>query len=98
MATKQFTGKDSAEIVPLTFDFSAVLSTITSVSSVSVRIKSGIDVNVASMLEGAAQIQGTKVVQLVKAGVNGASYVVRAEVFSGAEKYVLSALLPVNEG
>jgi hypothetical protein len=94
--TQLLSAKDPAEIIPITFDFSSVVTTITSVSSVSVSIKTGIDATVATMIECTAQIVGTTVVQLIKAGLSDVTYTVRAEILSGTQKYVLAATLPVT--
>jgi len=96
MPSQQLTPKDPAEIIPVKFDFAALLSTITSVSSVSVSLKTGVDPNVATMKQGTEEISGTSVIQLIKNGVSGATYIVRCEVISGSEKYALAAILPVE--
>jgi len=85
-----------AEIIPIIFDFTAMLNTITSINSVSITVKTGIDANVSAMIEGVPQISGTSIIQLIKNGVAGASYYIRADVVSGAEKYALAAILPVE--
>ena len=93
---QQLTPKDPTEIIPIIFDFTALLSTITSISDVSVSVKTGTDINVGTMKQGVADISGTSIIQLIKNGVAGNTYIVRAEVISGSQKYVLAAILPVT--
>jgi len=93
---QQLTPKDPLEIVPITFDFTAILSSITSITSVAITVRTGTDASASAMIEGAAQISGLTVIQLVKNGVVGNTYIVRADVVSGSEKYALSAILPVE--
>lgn len=97
MATKQISSKDPAETILVVFDFSELLTVIDSIVGVSIALKSGADTNASGMLQGEPQFDGTKVMQLIKGGVNGASYKLRAEVATGPEQFVLTGILPVNE-
>jgi len=93
---KQFDSKAPAEIVPITFDFSALLTSIDSVV-ISVQIRVGADPNVASMPLAAPVINGGVVQQLIQQGVDGVEYSIRADAVAGMQKYALNGHLPVIE-
>lgn len=95
MTPQMFSPKTPNEIVPLTFDFSAVTDLVTAIVSLTISVVDGTDEAVAAMLDGAAQIQASSVVQLVKSGVDGVTYEVRCLAESGSERYELVGHLPV---
>ena len=91
----QLSPKDPAEIVPITFDFSALVTAVDSVT-VTCTVKTGTDAAAASMLDGSVVISAGRVVQRIKNGIDGVRYVLRADAVSGSERYALTALLPVD--
>jgi len=91
------TTKAPSEYITLRFKFSNLVSAIDTVESVSIQVASGIDPAVASMLVGNNSKNGTNVYQLVKGGVNGVVYIVRANIIRGTERFSLAAYLPVLE-
>jgi len=88
--------KAPAEVIPVTFDFKNLLSSIDS-ATVSVIVKTGTDSNPAALLYSSTQITGTQVRQLIQDGVNGVVYLIRVDAISGSEKYAGAAYLPVRE-
>lgn len=87
--------KTPAEIVPITFDFSEVIDAVTSVIALTLTVKSGTDASAALMLDGAAQVQGALVLQLLKNGVSGNVYELNCLVASGAERYEVTGQIPI---
>lgn len=95
---KKLSSKTSAEVVPVSFNFSKLTpgpSAIT-VDSVDVSVYSGTDTAVGAMKFGVPTIVGTTVIQLVQNGVHGVQYMVKAIVSYNLEKYEMASLLPVN--
>lgn len=93
----EFSPKDPAEIVTLTFQFANVATTTLSSPVVTVSHLEGIsDATPSSMVLGAATVVGTDVVQQIQGGVDGADYLVRCEVVSGFDKYVIAGVLKVR--
>lgn len=87
--------KAPQEVVPITFDFSRVVSSIDSVSTVTINVISGVDGGTGTMLFGASVISGTVVSQLIRNGLDGVFYRVQADILKGSEKYSLACDLPV---
>lgn len=80
---KRFDRKDPQEVVVLTFDFSAEAAAVSS-PVVTVAHDSGEpDAASASVPDGSPQVSGGKVLQRVKAGVDGANYVLRCTASDG---------------
>ena len=96
MTPHVFSSKTPNEIVPLSFDFSAVLTLVSAVASLTISVVDGTDADVATMLDGAAEIQGPIVVQMVRGGVDGVTYELRCLAANGAERYELVGQLPVD--
>jgi len=96
MATKVLSPKDAAEVIPVTFDFSNLVTTIDSAETTTVTTYSGIDATPSSLIQGDPIVSEPVIVQMIRGGVNGNSYKLRATIVSGSEKYVLSAILPVT--
>lgn len=96
MRITTFDPKAPAEVVPVTFDFSALTTSIDSVT-VSVTVKTGMDSNVATMPLGGYQISGGKVIQLIQNGVDQTVYLIRADITTGSEKYALAAYMKCEE-
>ncbi len=92
---KYISPKTPSEIIPVTFDFTSVITTVSAVVSLTVIVRAGADPDVAAMLQGAPQIQGPLVVQLIKNGVAGVTYELRCVVTGGDEKYELAAQMQV---
>lgn len=88
--------KAPAEVVPVEFDFSELMSSIDSVV-ISITVKSGTDAAVASMILGSEQITGTEVKQLIQNGVDQTVYLIRADATQGSEKYALGAYMKCEE-
>jgi hypothetical protein len=85
----QLSSKTINEVVPITFDFTNVLDTVTAIETITNTVVFGADPAAAAMLAGAAEIQGGQVVQLFQGGVADAVYEVLCLVTSGGEKYQL---------
>ncbi len=88
--------KDPAEVIPVTFDFSRLVSAIDSVITVEITVHDGIDANSSTMLLGSAVVDGSELTQMVRNGLDSVVYSIKAEISKGDEKYKLSALLPVQ--
>ena len=86
--------KDPAEKFAVSFDFSAEMTTITS-ATITVQTLRGTDVSPQDVLDGAAQISGTTVLQRVKDGTHKATYKLRCEATDGTETWVITQALPV---
>ena len=96
MTPHVFSPKSPNEIIPLSFDFSSVLSLVSAVASLTITVVDGTDPDVADMLDGVAEVQGPVVVQRVKNGVDGVTYELRCLAANGAERYELVGQLPVE--
>ena len=94
---KSLEPKDVGERYAIEFQYSSVLSAITS-ATVTVQLLAGTDATPDDLLDGAPQISGTSVYQRVKAGVSGCTYKLRCTATdsdTGNETYVLTASLGV---
>jgi hypothetical protein len=88
--------KDPAEQVVLTFDFSA-LSTSISAPVVTCEHKNGpTDATPSAMISGSPTVTGGTVLQLVVGGQAGTDYNLRCQVDSGSERFVLADTLKVK--
>jgi len=88
--------KTPAEIITITFDFSAIVKTL-SLPVIAIEVISGTDINVMSMLLGTPQISGKRVLQRIQAGIRGTVYKVSCLITSdGIEKFELSGELTVT--
>lgn len=88
--------KHPSEAFTLTFDFTRLTTGIDS-ASVSISVDSaGMDASPEAMLDGAAQIIGTTVLQRVRGGVDLANYFFAATAVSGLDIWSAEALLPVR--
>jgi len=91
-----FSTKDPSESIVVTFDFSALVSSI-STATVTNAADEGNDAAPASMLSGAPLVTGTKVSQRLVGGVAGCTYHLRCTVTDdGGNTYVLANTLPVS--
>lgn len=98
MSTETFDPKDPAEIVPLTFDFTALTDTPSSpVMSVARHSGTADASDLSLMLVGSPQVVGAKVLQKVQGGVDLANYKFRCDV-AGPDgcHWALAGLLPVQ--
>jgi hypothetical protein len=88
--------KDPVEIIPVTFNFGKLVSQIDT-AVVSISVIEGTDENVQSMILGQYQITGAILKQLIRNGVNGARYLIKAVVTdSGGLKYALACYMTVK--
>lgn len=85
--TKFITSKDPEEAYAIEFDFSSVLSSISTAEC---------SASDSAILNGAPQISGTSVRQRVYQGESGVDYPIRCKASDGIETYVLVATLPVR--
>ena len=88
------TEKDPAEKFAISFDFTALMASITT-ATVTVEVISGVDATPSTLLNGSPQISGTTVLQRVDDGVSGAVYRLRCLANNATESFVLVAALPV---
>lgn len=96
----KFDGKDPAELVVLTFDFSPDLApdeTVQAVRSLSITAAYNLDANPAALLNGAAVVQGNKVLQPIQGGIDQVDYTFSCTVTTNnpAKVLTLAGLLPV---
>jgi hypothetical protein len=88
--------KDPSEKVVVTFDFSAVASSV-SAATVTCEHKNGpADASPLSMISGSATVSGAQVLQLVVGGQAGTDYNLRCQVDAGSERFVLADTLKVK--
>ncbi len=88
--------KEPQEIIPVSFQFSRLVSAIDGVI-LSVSVKKGVDANPVGLLLGTAQITGTTVTQLIQLGVDDTAYLIKALISSGDFTYSLAAYLLVRQ-
>lgn len=88
--------KDPSESIVIEFDFVEELAAIDSAVTAIAIHGSGVDPDVASMLDGALQISGTSVLQRVRAGVPGVDYTLRCVATRGADVIVRADNMPVR--
>lgn len=96
--TKTLSSKAPDEIIPVTFEFSGLVTAIDSVLSIEITVQSGTDASPSALILGSPSVSGTDVTQLVQVGVDGVVYQIRALIQSGQLKYALKAYLPVDVG
>lgn len=94
-ATTMLPDKDPAESVVVEFAFDGELSEIDS-ATMAIALLNGADPDIAAMLDGALQIQGTSVLQRVSAGVDQVNYKLRCVATHGDDVRVRAAILPVR--
>jgi len=92
---KTISSKEAGEIISVIFDFSNIVTAISSVVSVTCAVHSGTDASPSAMVTALPSITGLTVVQLVTGGYNGNSYDLKATIISGSERFSLTALLPI---
>lgn len=89
--------KVPAEVIPVIFDYSNLLTAITSVVQIGITVITGVDPAVNTMLLGSATISGTNVVQLVRNGVAGVTYRLNCLVAVGSnERYQIDGDMAVK--
>lgn len=96
MNVKNIDSKDPSEIIPVTFDFGRLVTSIDSVTGVSVSVKGGVDEAVGNMKLGACQINGKQVTQIIRNGVDNVTYMIRADISSESFKYSLACYMAVK--
>ena len=89
--------KDPAEIITVSFDFSALSETV-SAAAVSAAWHDGTaDPAAQAIVSGAAQVQGAMVLQQIVGGQAGTTYRLRCQVdLPDGRRYVLATVLPVR--
>lgn len=87
--------KDPAEQITVTFDFSALLSSI-SAATVQCKVIFGADATPAAILSGSAVIAGNVVRQVVIGGVDSVVYSIRCQATGPEGVFVLAARLTVT--
>lgn len=95
-----WTAKDPEERFWLTFDFSAALDAGETIASntVAISVRSGSDATPTAVLDGAPSLSGASILQRVKDGVDGASYLLRCAATTSADRVlVLGGVLPVRQ-
>ncbi len=95
--TFELSAKDTTEIIPVLFDFTAVVGTDTiNTASVSVSVVTGVDATPSTILSGVALISGKLVTQWITLGLSGVLYHLRCTIVtSGGQTIVLPANIPV---
>jgi hypothetical protein len=88
--------KDPVEIIPVTFNFGKLISQIETVV-VTISVVEGTDNDVANMIFGSYQVSGSTLKQLIRNGVHGTRYLIKAVVTdSGGLKYALACYMTVK--
>ncbi len=95
MRIRKISDKAPEEIIPVSFDFTELLTSIDSVV-VSVSVNTGTDNNPGALLFSSAQIQGAVVTHLIQQGLTDVTYLIKATATSGDIKYSLACYLPVK--
>lgn len=96
MRIETLTETAPGEVIPISIDFKHLVSSIDSVI-ITVSVKQGVDANPIDSIVGSYQIVGTDIRQLIKAGLDGVVYLIRADITSGDLKYSGAVYLPVKE-
>jgi len=88
--------KDPAEIITVTFDFSALADAVSSPLITCTTIAGRVDASVQAMLSGDPQITDKKVLQRIIGGLDGNTYKIRCQANDAdGERWVLSGELVV---
>jgi hypothetical protein len=89
--------KDPTEIVIVTFDFSAIATTVQS-PEIAATLHSGVaDETPQAIVSGSAQVDGATVLQQIAGGTAGANYALRCEVDTpDGQHFALVDVLPVR--
>ena len=72
--------KDPAEIITVTFDFSALATAVSNPVISCTVFGSVADPSASAMLSGSPQISGTSVLQRITGGISGATYKLRCVI------------------
>lgn len=88
--------KHPLESVIVEFDFASELSALTSAAVSLTVLEGATDAAVGAMLEGAAQVSGTKVLQRVGSGLTGLNYYLQCVGVNGLDKIVRDDILRVR--
>lgn len=94
-----FSPKDPGETEVFTFDFVNWLNgdSITGTPTMTCAVKTGTDPDAADMISGGAIIQGTKISQLIRDGLDGNEYEITCTFSTdGGQTLKGAALLPVE--
>lgn len=88
--------KDPAEIITVTFDFSALATAASNPTITCTVFGSVADPAASSMLTGSPQVSGTNVLQRVSGGIAGATYKLRCVIDDAdGERWVVADRLEV---
>jgi hypothetical protein len=90
-----FSPKDPNESFPVSFDFSALLPSVTN-ATVTVSLLGGADPSPSSLLHGAPQVSGAAVRQRIKGGVHNCQYKIVCQATNGVDTFVQAAQLRVR--
>lgn len=93
--TTRWQDKDPSENLIVEFDFGAEATTVVS-PVVTVTVAPGTDPDPALILVGAPTASGSVVTQRVQGGVDGVDYLLECRASSGADVFVVTAILPVR--
>lgn len=98
--SSEFSPKEPAEKLLLTFNFANWLATGETIVLTSIKVESipevGADVSAAAMVIGVASLTGAKAIQMIGGGVVGVTYRLKCTVeTTKGQKLVLNGRLPV---
>lgn len=89
--------KDPAEVVTITFDFSAMAAALNTATLAVTVLNGRADPSPASILSGALNTSGALVIQRITGGQDGTTYALRCVANDAdGEVHVLTAALPVK--
>ena len=88
--------KDPAEKVVVTFDFSALATTVSTPVVTAESAGGANDPSPSAILSGSPSVSGAQVLQLVIGGVANADYKLRCQIDDGTERFVVADTLQVR--
>lgn len=88
--------KDPAEKVVVTFDFTALATSVSAPTVTCEQVGGATDSSPSSMISGSPTIDGAQVLQLVVGGTANADYMLRCVADAGSERFVLADTLRVK--
>lgn len=87
--------KNPEESVLVEFDYTGELTAPT-IAVVSIAVVNGVDPDAATMIVGAPQFSGAKVIQRISAGIDKTNYKVKCVATQGNDIRVRADILPVR--
>lgn len=89
--------KDPAEIITVTFDFTALTASVSAPVITATAHSGVVDPAPQAIVSGPAQVDGAKVLQQIVGGVAGANYALRCEIDTpDGQHFALVDVLPVR--